>query len=907
MASGKHRHGKRKRSRPPHASSGNPLERARQSLDNGDGRGALNQLRQAQRGDDSLQELPLLFFCACTQRARQLAEKGMDKEAGAMHARAAQHRASISTRTLEEGDLVRYLRNLDGPDSLAVYAEYLKDRAPAPPAERLLADLLVIRRCWEHLEVLEADHPLRRDAGPVERGLEAMDAGDWKRAAALLQGVPRRSPFAAWRAFSKAMVSFGAGDDQGLRRALDHLPADFALTRTVAEWRRVCAGKGSGGPVQVQRILGTDDTVVEALGEDLLRTLRGKGRPRVVEALLIRLADAVCPDEPIEARVELFQITGLAVLRGRLTTKALHGLAGRLLPAERVAGAKARIDLMLQQVSPSLWDPAPAAAYLDRLPVEFPGASDQALARGRVFEALARTGRTAVQPEYLPHRMVETLIALLGGWDGSPETLFAELMMASLAADPDNREGYRFLLELMRGNMAGKPRLRRVLEDMATRFPDDPEPWLELATLHYSRNAYRRAEHALSEARGRAPHDERILDLQALGFLKSADQSRKSGRFELAARDLERAEALGRSKLGTVSRVKRLLLEVVSTVRDAAETVSPHMESLPPGARMRTLALLLHDLGENRRIKNVRPEMEGAVRGLLARAAPAIDELAPDEAVELLTPLPPDLRILYGDLQVAPVLAEWWAPLMKRLDMDRLPAVFDILMDCGGRAPIRAEIKRRLRGVRGTGRDPLLLLYLAVIRFQEGHDHDSRRFAEALNGASAPERKRLRAEAARLARHTQGILRQALQAFDFELLDLPPPIFGDGTPDSLAELLDELFGPIRRKQPSEPSFEGFMEGLRGGSADASPNIPLQGSLFDNEAARELSALEGLIDDNRLRGAPSSLIEDLAATVRAEPDLRRELDRSARKCEAEGLHDAPSREVRPFLFPRPGKH
>ena len=904
MASGKHRRGKRKR--PRHAPAGNPLERARQSLDKGDGRSALDQLRQAQRGDEHPPELPLLFFCACTQRARQLVESGLDSEADAMRARAARHRASISARTLEEGDLVRYLRHLDGHEALAVYADSLKARAPLPPAERLLADRLVSGRCWEHLEVLEAEHPLRRDAGLLAPALETMDAGDWKQAAARLQGLPRRSPFAAWRVFCKAMLCFGAGDDEGLRRALDHLPADFALAGTVAEWRRVCTGKGGGGPVEVRRALGTDDAAVETLGEDLLRALRKKGRPRTIETLIARLADAVHPADPVEARMDLLQIAGLAVLRDRLTLKAVHGMMRRLLPAERVAGTAARVPLMLQQVSPSLWDPAPAAAYLDRLPVEFPRASDQALARGRVFEALARSGRKAVQPEYLPDRMVETLSALLGEWDGAPEMLFAELMMASLAADPDNREGYRFLLEVMRGNMAGKARLRRILEDMAARFPDDPDPWLELATLHYSRNAYRRAEHALGEARGRAPHDERILDLQAIGFLKSADQSRKKGRFELAARDLRRAADLGRPKLEAVSRAKQLLLEVVSAGRDAAGAVAPCVESLPPGARIRTLALLLHDLQENSRIKNVRPEMEGAVRGLLARAAPAIDALAPDEAVALLAPLSPDLRILYGSLQIAPVLEEWWAALMKRVDGERLLAVFDMLMDCGRRAPVRTEINRRLRGARGTRRDPLLLLYLAVIRFQEGHDHDSRRFAEALAGVSASERKRLRAAASRLARHTQGILRQALQEFDFEVLNLPPPLFGDGALDPVAELLDELFGPARRERRDEPSFEEFLEGLSGGGAAAIPEVPRQGALFDDETAGELEALEALIDDNGLRGASLPVIQDFAATVRADPELRRLLDRTARACEAAGLRDGLSREARAFLFPRKGR-
>ena len=75
------------------------------------------------------------------------------------------------------------------------------------------------------------------------RSLGAMDAGDWERAAELLKGMSRRSPFAPWRVFCKAMVCFGAGDDQGLRRALELLPADFALAHTVAEWRRLCTDK----------------------------------------------------------------------------------------------------------------------------------------------------------------------------------------------------------------------------------------------------------------------------------------------------------------------------------------------------------------------------------------------------------------------------------------------------------------------------------------------------------------------------------------------------------------------------------------------------------------------------------------------------------------------------------------
>ena len=147
-----------------------------------------------------------------------------------------------------------------------------------------------------------------------------------------------------------------------------------------------------------------------------------------------------------------------------------------------------------------MWHTVPAVALVDALPAEFPRVQDRTLARACVLEALARTGRTAVDPELLPSEMAVDLSTLLGRPVEDPGLVFAELMFASLEADPDNRDGYLFLLDLLRGRTGVKARLQRVLQEMAARFPDDPTPWLELATLHYSKNAYRQAEGALEEA-----------------------------------------------------------------------------------------------------------------------------------------------------------------------------------------------------------------------------------------------------------------------------------------------------------------------------------------------------------------------------------------------------------------------
>lgn len=905
---------KRKRSTPARASSTSPrrlLEQAHEALAGGDGRKALALIRQARSRDDRLPGLALASFCASICRARQLAAKGMDREAAAMRATADRRRASLSLPALSETDWARYVRHLDGADALAAYADHLRQAPPMPRVERALADRLVIERGWEGVEALDAGHPLRRDAPAVAPGLDAMDAGDWTRAASLLQGVPRRSPFAAWRLFAKAMDRFGAGDEDGLRRTVERLPPDFALVRTAGACLRLLAD--GGGAAGTPAALGGERARTTALADDLKHALRKRKTPEIAKAIE-RLADALHPEDPVRARLDLLEIAGLAAVRIGLSPRAVLRLAQRLAPADRVDGVAARVLLLMQQAAPALWDPAPAIAIFADLPAEFPRAEDQALARARVLEALARTGRAAVHPEFLSRDVQKAVSVLLGRPLEAPRTVFVDLMTASLAADPDNRDGYLFALELLRGQPAAKARTESVLGDMATRFPDDPTPWLELAALHYSKNAYRRAEGALAEARRRAPHDDRLLDLQAVGFLKSADQSRKNGRFALAERDLQRAEDLGRKLLGHVLPAKRLLLEMVSGRDGAAAVVARRLEGRPPAAQLRTLGLLILDLDNNRHIRNAGPEMGAAARRVLAGKAALAGECGAEEVVGLLDPLPAELDVLYPDRRVAAIFADWWPALLERVDTERLPAVLDVVLDCGGWREARSAIEKRLRGVRKARRDPLLVFYLAVLRHQDGRDHDGRRFVDVVKKADAATRERLRAAAVRLARHAQGPLRQALLTFDFELLNAPPAF---GPPPgleaflaALAEKLESDDSPPAGPTPAVPPGPGGRAaGGRFPPAEEDEADELrQESLFDGDPSggnlsEELETLERMIDDGDLRGAPESELRAVAGNMRAEPTARRELEQVARDCEAAGCRDTITPELETLLFPR----
>jgi tetratricopeptide (TPR) repeat protein len=850
-----------------------------------DGRGALDLLRQAQHGDSNLEGLPLLLFCACALRARQLAKKGMAKEGEAMHALAAEHRKAVVAQALSEKDLVCYIRYLDSAEALQVYADFLRQHESLPQAERILADSLVVHRCWNGLQAIPEDHPLRSDAERIQQALGAMDAADWERAGSQLQGLSRRSPFAPWRLFCKAMVCFGTGDDRGLQQALDLLPEDFILAYTVAQWRYVCSdgakNKRHDVPVQVQEALGMEGDAAIELADKLCQAIWNQ-RLRDGERLIPQLAQAVYPEDPLQARIALLQIVGLAVPQVNLSAPPVHNMVQRLLPQQRVAGTMGQIGLLGQQVSSGMWNADPASIYLDHLSVDFPEPRSQALARGRVLEALARTGHSAgIHPYALPPQALQTLAQIIGEYPDDLEMITADLMMASLEADPENRAGYPFLLDLLRGHTANKPRIEKVLHDMVSRFPEDPQPCLELATFHYSSNAYRKAEATLAEARKRAPHDERILDLQAIGYLKSADQSRKRGRFEAAFEDLQRAADLNRPQVAAMLQVKRLLLEIVSVGSETTERVERHLDTLSPGDQLRTLTLLIHDLKANSNVKNVKAAMAAELDQILHRRASALDQLSTGQAVELLAPLPMDFAVLFDDLQVAPVLSAYWSALMARVDGEELIALFDILMDCGEREEIRAQINRRLGALKKGERDPLLLFYLAVIRHQEGTDYDSRRFKEVLAMVNAAQRTRLQAAAVRLARHTHGPLRQALQQFKFEVLDLPLPFAGGGLPP-LEQLL-EMIGGIEGLDPDE---EMFLDG--------------------EDIVEDLNELEERITENVLRGAAVSTLRDFAGTLRTNPQTRRELERIGRQCQDEGLDNDLSRELEIILFPRKRK-
>lgn len=892
------------------------MKEARRLLGRGETRSALGLLKRLPVGDDTPAATALLRFCAFMQRARELAQQGHQRESASMQARAEEHAKAVAPESLSEEELGVFLRHLTAAEAVTAYATYLRGRSPHVAVERYLADQLMTHRCWDALAAHDTDHVLRKDADCVRQGLEAMDAGNWTRSSDLLRGLPRTSPYAPWRVFCKAMAAYSISDNAALSRAVSLLPEDFVLAGTVVELKRAANGGGEDGNARIQAALGTDGLVVPTLGKDLHGALLRDERPHRIAELMGRLADALCPDDPVPVLVDLIQIAGLATARNRSSLKTVEALARRLLPPKRVPGVLARVRLALHQASLRDWDPAPAATLIDRVAAEFPGPEDQDLARSCILEDLARTGHRTGPLHRMPSSMKRTLSKLLGGRPINVASVYADLMEASLEADPGNREGYRCLLDLLGTRRENRDRRQDVLERMAARFPEDAEPWLELTKLHHFSNAHRRAERSLAEARSRAPHDDRIPHMQAIGHLKSADRSRNNSRFEIAARDIERAAALRQRSLDTIVKTKRILLEVVSTGRDAGEVATPHLEPLSRAMQIRTLALLVLELEQDSHVKNVKPSMAGSLRALLHSGMSRLDEVDANDVAGLVAPLTDDLGILYKSLKVASVLSCWWGQILSRAEGDQLLDVFDIVMDCDGHDAVRSEIGRRLARAKAGERDRRLLLYLAAIRYQTGLDHDSRRFLDAVAGASASERDSLKACAARMARGTHGLLREALLSFDFDRLeldfdmldrlpddDLPPGISGlldlmedDDALDEFIEFSDRVRNGLL------PAGE-FLDRLRAGLTELSQRDGRKRGRHDDDEMHELGLLDRLFDSCDYRGLPAPVLETVAEACWLDPELTSRFEEAARKVKAAGIGGQLSREARIFLFPK----
>ncbi len=793
------------------------VEKARAALRNQDGRSALNWLRKAQHKGEAGDELAFLFFCACMSRARQLASDGMAIEAESMRARAEHYRGTFDYDLIGPADLTAYVGCLDIVDGFARYADYLKNNGPVGAVGRLLADRVVLERNWNALDALAPDDPFRRDAGIVRQSLDAMDSGNWAQAGAALQGIPRQSPFAPWRLFCKAMVHFGDGDDDSLRRAVALIPEDFVLARTVATWKHHCQIAGAQAWSAVQNALGIRDVISDSLVQDVQDAFADRKSIDDTVRIVQTFADAIYPEDRYRARRAIVNITTYATVGpgGRLSESKFAKVMARLIPRQKRRVTVHQALTLGQRFKSSDWNPYGCLEYLRVLSEDFPDPADQAIARARILETMARSKCSDLNLIYYGFSdEINALNAALDLRISHHYDIPTELMKKSLEEDPDNRDGYTFLCQYLRSNifLRSDTQYRNVLKQIVDRFPEETETWIELATVQYQRNAYRQAETSLLQAQKHAPHNEKILDFRAIGFLKSSEQSRKRGRFDLAAKDLEKAEAMDRGVIEIPLLVKRVFLEIVSTDRKTDAILDRHLAPLPADEQLRTLILMIVDLSTCKDQRMLQDKSSQALQSALHKRESLLEELDESELLDLLRPIHEDFRILYRWRNAAWAVEPFWPYILSKIETRHVFKAFDLVIADEGKHAVRIEIERRLREV-GDASNTMLLFYLAVIRHDEGQVDGAEHFRDILDKAADAEFGALREAAQRLAPYQLSPdLQRALQQFNFDILDPP-----DSPPD-------------RRKRPSRKEKAPSKKDRK---PVETPKMPDLFDIFDN--------------------------------------------------------------------------
>ncbi len=812
------------------------MEQGSQFLSAGKERQAIPYLKAAMKAGDNDSQARMLLFRAYLSRASSLRAKGMEKEAVFVHENAMELVSDAAC--LPEAD-IRLLLNADGADGVLEYGcRWLNVNGPSPEVEKRLGILLAITSHWDALSTLPAENNLCRHAEPVREALGFMNAGEWRRAGEALKSIPLKSPYAPVRILCRAMNSFYNGDDQAMARALSALPENSLLSPladTLTEdpgqlaclWDRPRLSKGN----------------LQQLTADLAHR-----RIKSAADAIRSFSRILHPEDPGLAVFDILQHLWPLTMSDTLARPDIQRLAGILLPKEKARLLLAKFDYY--HFDEMLLD---TAAYLRHLHIEFP---EQA-ARDHAAALILMHSAARIQKEDRGHayfrRIPDAARDLLGISSNDPTLYPVEMLLRSIQLDPSNTATYRLLSELPRTTAEAKNMVASGLETMRDRFQKDPFPCIALADLYYEKNAFRKAEEVLREAKHRAPHDSRVTERHVLSLLISADKRIRKGKLHLAAGDLEKARdqvcertlplVTAKTFLFDRSRTGQMSLfddAVTSTPREWSARMKDDLARLSPMQRLNTLGFIAAD--------TARPGNEKggaylkALDGVFRFFQTDLNRLSSKEIRKLLMPVPRELAPVVHRIFRAGIYLEQYKNILHAADDADIVAILDALILEHRFPAIKKEIKRRLKRPGKPG-GRILSFYLVVVRHLMGELHnDADAFEKVIDGAEAKEMEALRAAARRLSPHASGKLGRALGAFDFELLTmtLPPlPPYGDFFNDAFDE------------EDFDEDEDDFLSLLDDGMAP--------GGIMPHQYEDIVAEIEKLVDQLELRNQPGYVI------------------------------------------------
>jgi hypothetical protein len=868
-----------------------------QLLSRGNAGEALSFFKQVEKKTGRNDEVDAYLFSAYLLYHKQLLGKGFVSESSAIKKEVCEYFPGIDK--VSEEQMAAYFKCCSGERAFCAYQYYITKKGLSPVLEQTLADLLLQKQCWSNLDGFDATVPLKRDSEAIKQALPMMEEGKWEEARDVLGSITRQSPFAPVRMFCRAMAAFYEEDDTTFLRATALIHEDFFLKPLLDNLAAALTEmKDDGKRSNVWQHLDCffeGPVMAERQARDLLFELNHKSAAGCAEKIK-KLAASIYPNDVDAAIMEIISILWRTFSDKGYYENSLSTLINKLLPKDKANLMISKFVFL--QSAKKLSD---VGAYLALLPVEFPNRREQDIAHSLILQSTvsATLNKNVGFDESLfgGRQPWFPYAKLLGIKSTDIDMMLVEILRESIRLDPDNRVGYELLSRLPNNSKEAKKAVEEILLAMIKRFTDDPYPCLELANLYYDKNAFRKAENVLRIAMERAPHDNRVLDRHALALLISADKNIRQERYHLSWPDLEKAQQLKRKKHVVFLAAKRVIH------RNQAENVSIEkaidLETLNFSMvdYLRTLAIILADF-QNNLYKNRAVVLSG-LSGLFKKQIIKTGSMTSGEIKALLAPIEKQYRVLLPNFSMVRMCTRYNPKICRGLNDEDFISIIDQVLENSLLTLICNELNCRIKNKKGL-KSRVLEFYLTVIRYMKGEIIGSAHFIDIVNGAPASERRHLEDASHRLALHAHGILRTALQKFEFGILD---PLIPDINMMQMVEELEKLEDQKGRPLSRGEVFNHLMENY------PVPSILENDELYDDdyddyddddyELKSMAEQLEEFIDNEGMRNLPNNIIKDFRNLMRSSPQNRRRFDDFA--AELKPVTDQLSRELKIFLY------
>jgi tetratricopeptide (TPR) repeat protein len=744
------------------------LEQGQHYLKGEKPREALSCFKQAGKQDGFTATIKNLMFKAYLVRAGQLRAKGLQVEAESMMQLATDFMPSAQDIT--EKDLLPYVQQAAPDQAMKIYAAWLNTHPLSSACENQLADRLVESRQWNLVESLPEASGLKDNIDCIRNAVEAMDQGEWEKALNTLKPVSSRSPFAPWRLFCRGMTAFLKDDDKSMQKAFSLIPAGFSLMPVIDSMRMPLKTLLADRPDSSPAILDCfweGPIKKEKYITELFQTLKQR-RFSQIKTAIVQLAEMISPQEPLSSKIFILKYVWLYLMMQMDTSpEPFFKLLHQLLPRD-IADLLTDNMQLLAGIAPF----SASGSNISSLDQIFKDETQQSMAKSLIlFKLLERVTDT---PEWFDRDRagLESFRALLGISATHLETDDREMILLDIAAealrlDPDNKAGCRQIVRLKHHSRAAKTRLEALLQTMVERFADDPWPCLELASVYYEKNAFRKAESILSEAMQRAPHDRQVLERHVIALLISIKNNLRRHKYNPAWKDLERAEAYSSPGTAPLIAEKKILLQMLDRQQPLEAALEAALAPFETADQLKIMVLLAMEM------ETGKLDFSGSIRKQLdtrlVKSMKNIKKLSSMEIMQLLLPIRKEYTPLIDSRFLFDSTAIKKYKLLSYLNHADFSRILISVIDETLFPVIQKEIKKRLKSdVRPDDRIRLQF-YQVVIKNIDRPFCDLSAIDRIVQQAKGELREDLRRIARTLADFVYPFhpLHSALERFDF--------------------------------------------------------------------------------------------------------------------------------------------